>query len=60
MNRNKFPPAFVTYGWCRTAYTVVQSLGQKGIDVHVGDASPLAMSRFSRYCKSFTKLPVFL
>lgn len=52
-------PAFVTYGWCRSSYAVVWSLGRRGIDVHVGDASPLAMSRFSRYCKSFTKLPDF-
>jgi len=54
---NGTPSAFVTYGWCRTAYSVVRSLGQKGIEVHVGDASPLAMSRFSKYCKSFTVLP---
>jgi predicted ATP-grasp superfamily ATP-dependent carboligase/ribosomal protein S18 acetylase RimI-like enzyme len=53
------PPAFVTYGWCRSSYAAVLSLGRRGIDVHVGDASPLAMSRFSRYCKSFTKLPDF-
>ena len=53
------PPAFVTYGWCRSSYTAVQSLGKRGIDVHVGDASPFAMSRFSRYCRSFTKLPDF-
>lgn len=59
MKVKDFPPAFVTYGWCRSAYAVVWSLGQRGIDVHVGDASPLAMSRFSRYCKSFTKLPDF-
>jgi predicted ATP-grasp superfamily ATP-dependent carboligase len=54
-----FPAAFVTYGWCRTAYTVVRSLGSKGIEVHVGDPSPLAMSRYSRYAKSFTSLPEF-
>jgi predicted ATP-grasp superfamily ATP-dependent carboligase/ribosomal protein S18 acetylase RimI-like enzyme len=53
------PPAFVTYGWCRSSYAAVLSLGRQGIDVHVGDASPLAMSRFSRYCKSFTVLPDF-
>ena len=53
------PPAFVTYGWCRSSYAAVLSLGRRGIDVHVGDASPLAMSRFSRYCKSFTVLPDF-
>jgi len=59
MTERNLPPAFVTYGWCRTACIVSQSLGQHGVDVHVGDASPLAMSRFSKYCKSFTKLPDF-
>jgi len=53
------PAAFVTYGWCRTAYTVVRSLGARGIPVHVGDSSGLAMSRYSKYCRSFTKLPDF-
>ena len=56
-NKNNYLPAFVTYGWCRTAYSVVRSLGQKGIEVHVGDSSTTAMSRFSRYCRSFTRLP---
>jgi len=53
------PSVFVTYGWCRSSYASVLSLGRRGIDVHVGDAAPLAMSRFSRYCKSFTRLPDF-
>jgi predicted ATP-grasp superfamily ATP-dependent carboligase/GNAT superfamily N-acetyltransferase len=47
----------VSYGWCRTTYAVVLSLGRRGIDVHVSDASSVAMSRYSRYCKSFTKVP---
>lgn len=53
------PSVFVTYGWCRSSYAVVQSLGQRGIDVHVGDESPFAMARFSKYCKTFTRLPNF-
>ena len=53
------PPVFVTYSWCRSSYAIVLSLGRRGIDVHVGDAAPFAMSRFSRYCKSFTRLPEF-
>lgn len=53
------PAAFVTYGWCRSAYTVVRSLAARGVDVHVGDSSALAMSRFSRHCRSFTRLPDF-
>jgi len=59
MSSSSYPPAFVTYGWCRTAYTVVRSLGARGIEVHVGDHSPFAMSRFSRHAKSFTRLPDF-
>ena len=51
------PSAFVTFGWCRSAYTVVRSLASRGVEVHVGDASPVAMSRFSRYSRSFTQLP---
>ena len=38
---------------------MVRSLGRRGIDVHVGDSSPLAMSRYSRYAKTFTRLPEF-
>lgn len=59
MKDKNYPPAFVTFGWCRNAYAVVRSLGQMGVEVHVGDPSSLAMSRVSRYCKSFTKLPDF-
>jgi len=58
-SRGTQPSAFVTYGWCRTAYTVVRSLGSKGIEVHVGDASGSAMARFSRFARSFTRLPDF-
>ncbi|MGA2677716.1 MAG: ATP-grasp domain-containing protein [Sedimentisphaerales bacterium] len=56
---NQYPPVFVTYGWCRTAYAAVLSLGRRGIDVHVSDASSSAMSRYSRYCKSYVKVPDF-
>jgi len=54
-----YPPAFVTYGWCRSAYTVVRSLAARGVEVHVGDSSPFAMSRMSRHTTSFTRLPDF-
>lgn len=54
-----FPSAFVTYGWCRSGYTVLRSLSARGVEVHVGDSSALAMSRFSRHCRSFTRLPDF-
>lgn len=52
-------PVLVTYGWCRTSYAAISSLGRRGIEVHACDASPLAASRFSRYCKSFTRVPDF-
>ncbi len=57
--RNDSLPAFVTYGWCRSAYTVVRSLAARGVEVHVGDSSAFAMLRFSRFAKSFTRLPDF-
>lgn len=53
------PGAFATYGWCRATYTVVKSLARRGVAVHVGDSSPVAMSRFSRHSASFTRLPDF-
>lgn len=53
------PAAFATYGWCRSTYTVVKSLAKRGVPIHVGDSSPVAMSRYSRYCRSFTRLPDF-
>jgi len=49
----------ITYGWCRTSYAAVLSLGRRNIGVHVTDASGSAMSRYSRYCRSFTKVPDF-
>lgn len=53
------PAAFITYGWCRSSYAVLASLARRGVQVHVGDASVLAMARFSRYAASFTRLPDF-
>lgn len=53
------PSVFITYGWCRSSYAILLSLGRRGVKVHVGDSSPLAMSRFSRYAASFSRLPDF-
>lgn len=53
------PPAFITYGWCRSSYAAIRSLSRRGVRVHVGDASPLAMGRFSRHAGSFSRLPDF-
>jgi len=52
---SKLPPAFLTYGWCRVSYVIVNSLASRGVAVHVGDASRLAMCRYSRYQTSFTR-----
>jgi predicted ATP-grasp superfamily ATP-dependent carboligase len=49
------PSAFVTYGWCRVSYVILDSLARRGIPVHAGDASRLAMCRASRRCASFTR-----
>ncbi|MFW6133021.1 MAG: ATP-grasp domain-containing protein [Planctomycetota bacterium] len=59
-NRSDRPAAFVTYGWCRTAYAVVRSLARRGVRVHVGDESRLAMCRGSIHAASFSVLPDFL
>lgn len=52
-------PALVTNGWVRTAYNIVESLGRRGIPVHVVDRSPRAMCRGSRWVRSFHRVPNF-
>lgn len=52
-------PVLVTNGWVRTAYNVVESLGRRGIPVHVVDRSPRAMCRYSRWTRSFHRVPNF-
>jgi predicted ATP-grasp superfamily ATP-dependent carboligase len=52
---NNLPAAFLTYGWCRVSYVIVQSLASRGVKVHVGDASSLAMCRYSRHHASFSR-----
>lgn len=49
------PAAFVTYGWCRVSYVIVHSLASRGVPVHVGDVSKLAMCRYSRLPVSFSR-----
>jgi carbamoylphosphate synthase large subunit len=53
-------PVLVTNGWVRTAYNVVESLGRRGIPVHVVDRSPRSMCRRSRWTRSFHLVPSFL
>jgi len=50
-------PVLVTDGWVRTSYDVIESLGRRGIPVHVVDRSKYAMCRFSRWTKSFHVVP---
>lgn len=59
MSKTSLPAAFVTFGWCRSTYTVVRSLAVRGVRVYVGDSSRVAMSRFSRYASGFSRLPDF-
>lgn len=47
------PDVLLTYGWCRVSYVILRALALRNVRVHVADASPLAMSRFSRDCFSF-------
>ena len=49
------PAAFVTYGWCRVSYTILDSLARRGVAVHIGDASGAAMCRWSRRSASFAR-----
>ena len=50
-------PVLVTNGWVRTAYCVIESLGKRGIPIHVVDRSKTAMCRFSRWTRSFHQVP---
>ncbi|MGH9928238.1 MAG: ATP-grasp domain-containing protein [Pyrinomonadaceae bacterium] len=52
---SKLPSVFLTYGWCRVSYVIVHSLARRGVTVHVGDASRLAMCRYSRQQTSFSR-----
>jgi len=59
MNKMDRKKVLVTYGWNRIAYIILRSLATKGIYVYIGDSSPIAMSRMSKYCKGFIKYPSF-
>jgi len=47
----------ITYGWCRTAYSVAMSLAKAGHRVSVCSSSPVSMTRFSRFAHSFDRTP---
>lgn len=55
MAAGSLPPVFLTYGWCRVSYVILDSLARRGVEVHVGDASRLAMCRTSRSRASFSR-----
>jgi predicted ATP-grasp superfamily ATP-dependent carboligase len=48
------PSVFLTYGWCRVSYVILHALARRGVTVHVGDSSGLAMCRYSRRAASFS------
>jgi len=43
----------ITYSWCRTAYSVLESLTKAGYEVYACDPSPWSMGRFSKYTQGF-------
>src|SRR4030066_900429 len=45
------PKVFITDGYWHKTLTVVRSLGEKGIDVTVGESTRLSTALFSRYAK---------
>src|SRR5436305_12122810 len=47
----------VTYGWCRTAYVICESLARAGFTVCACGDSALSMTRASRYVNSFDLVP---
>ena len=47
----------VTYGWCRTAYVICESLARAGFEVSACGPSALSMTRVSRHVKSFDRVP---
>jgi predicted ATP-grasp superfamily ATP-dependent carboligase len=49
------PSVLLTYAWCRVSYVILHSLTNRGVRVHLADASSVAMCRYSRRGASFTK-----
>jgi predicted ATP-grasp superfamily ATP-dependent carboligase len=49
--------ALVTYGWCRTAYVICESLSRAGFRVSACGDSALSMTRVSRYVDTFDRVP---
>jgi predicted ATP-grasp superfamily ATP-dependent carboligase len=52
---SELPGAFLTQGWCRVSYVILHSLAARGVPVHVGDHSGLAMCRYSARRRSFSR-----
>lgn len=49
----------LTYGWNRVAYNMLRALAAEGLNVAVGDASPFAMAKASRFCSRSFKYRSF-
>jgi biotin carboxylase len=49
--------ALITYGWCRTAYVICESLAKAGFNVSACGDSVLSMTRASRYVDTFDLVP---
>ena len=47
----------VSYGWCRTAYVICESLARAGFTVSACGNSVLSMTRVSRYVSTFDSVP---
>src|SRR5436190_14073160 len=47
----------ITYGWCRTAYVMAESLCRAGFTVSACGDSALSMARVSRHVTSFDTVP---
>ena len=47
----------VTYGWCRTAYVISESLARAGFEVSACGDSALSITRVSRYVDTFDRVP---
>ncbi len=47
----------ITYGWCRTAYAVAESLSRANFRVWACGPSQLSMTRYSRFVRGFDLAP---
>ena len=53
------PQILISYGWNRIAYIIARSLGNRGINVFIGDSNKFSMAGFSRFAKGRFSYPSF-